>query len=484
MSDVPVNSKTLFGKMFEGFLEVAFPAKSAPNTQDAPPPTAVDVLDTISKAVVDRISRTTFISVSPDVKNVTLLGDSLPEDSQPAEHEYVDRYGILELVSSSKDTSRDKFTLLDAGTRSGGAQNYAVKRVENNRNNIYSARVFIGVPWTFGDRPVFRGFVSYWLVSRGAVGLISSENFTEALKSSGHVANLDIRQFVLTSEKSEKSDTVWIEKFGFEPIAEDAFKASDDTRFIHFVDKHDVKAVLSLSPDPKKTEKTEKTERKDAKFTDESWTDPTDQLDVTELSKCVPDAIVLWAKRVASATGNDFEKSSLIFPYKSVDGCINTNALKSVLAVIDAETNLPSSVRKSIREELEKIQKSSVSIQVSFINKADALERGLIYGLVYEPLVKDTHDDFATAEDIEAAAHKYLPQAMLNIQHDKKKNLNKVDSVVVESYIAPCDFKLGSSNVQKGSWILVTKVYNKDLLQSIREGDITGYSLEGTAFKT
>ena len=480
MSDVPVNSKTLFGKMFEGFLEVAFPMKSVPNTQDAPPPT-VDVLNTISKAVVDRISRTTFITVSSDIKNVTLLGDSLPEDSQPADHDYVDRYGVLEMTSSS--SVRDKFILLDEGATTGEAQNYAVERVENNRNNIYTARVYVGVPWLFGGRPVFRGFVSYWLVSRSAVGLVDSGDFTEALK--GEDADLNIQQFVLAagSKKSEET-AAWIKKFGFKTTSESEFSESEDTRFIHFVDKHDVKAVLSLSPDPKKTEKTEKTARKDAKFTDESWTDPTDQLDATELSKCVPDAIVSWAKRVASATGNDFEKSSLIFPYKSVDGCINTNALKSVLATIDDETDLPSSVRKSVREELEKIQKASVSIQVSFINKADALERGLIYGLVYEPLVKDTHDDFATAEDIEEAAHKYLPQAMLNIQHDKKKNLNKVDSVVVESYIAPCDFKLGSSNVQKGSWILVTKVYNKDLLQSIREGDITGYSLEGTAFKT
>ena len=147
---------------------------------------------------------------------------------------------------------------------------------------------------------------------------------------------------------------------------------------------------------------------------------------------------------------------------------------------------MPPSVCKAVNVELRAIVKSAIaeiSHDVSFIAKASTLERGLVYGLVYEPLVKDTEDDFATAEEIEAAAHNYLPSAMQNVEHDSDQALTRADSTVVESYIAPCDFTLDDETITKGSWILVTKVHSPDLLEKIISGEITGYSMEGTALK-
>lgn len=120
------------------------------------------------------------------------------------------------------------------------------------------------------------------------------------------------------------------------------------------------------------------------------------------------------------------------------------------------------------------------------IHKAD-IDRGLIYGVVYEPFKKDSHGDHTSPEEIENAAHNFLPQSMMNVDH--KENEPEVE--VVESFIAPTDFTYPSNGddsmdvepVTKGSWVLVTKVHDNGLLESIRNGERTGYSLEGTAQK-
>jgi hypothetical protein len=87
-------------------------------------------------------------------------------------------------------------------------------------------------------------------------------------------------------------------------------------------------------------------------------------------------------------------------------------------------------------------------------------EKGLVYGVVYSPNTEDTHGDWTTAEEIERAAHNFLPTAKsdwTNVNHDGN-SLPDVD--VVESYIAPCDFTIGGEAVTKGSWVIVSRVNN------------------------
>ena len=109
------------------------------------------------------------------------------------------------------------------------------------------------------------------------------------------------------------------------------------------------------------------------------------------------------------------------------------------------------------------------------------LERGLVYGIVYEPNVKDTHGDFTTAEEIEKAAHEFLPRAATDVNHDANNN---PEVAVVESYIAPTDLIFpNGETVRKGAWVLVTKVFDESLKESILKGEVTGYSLEGKAFR-
>ncbi|GLY12222.1 XkdF-like putative serine protease domain-containing protein [Pseudobacillus badius] len=111
-----------------------------------------------------------------------------------------------------------------------------------------------------------------------------------------------------------------------------------------------------------------------------------------------------------------------------------------------------------------------------FINKEEE-EQQLVYGLVYEPDVEDSHGDFMTAEEIEKAAHGFMKDAR-NI--DKQHDFNAGVGEVVESYIAPADFTIGEQTITKGSWVLVTKA-SDEIWEEIKKGAITGYSMAGTA---
>ena len=132
-----------------------------------------------------------------------------------------------------------------------------------------------------------------------------------------------------------------------------------------------------------------------------------------------------------------------------------------------------------LREE-DKAAKLKALHSVSKILKNDSqLKKGLLFGIVYEPNSEDSHGDYTSADEIEKAAHDFLPRAMINLDHED----NEPDVQVIESYIARSDFRFDGSDemVKKGSWVLGTRIISSSLRRSIENGDYTGYSLEGQA---
>ena len=111
-----------------------------------------------------------------------------------------------------------------------------------------------------------------------------------------------------------------------------------------------------------------------------------------------------------------------------------------------------------------------------FINKEEE-EKKLVYGIVYEPNEIDAQGDFATEEEIEKAAHNFMLKYQ---QIDKQHDFTPGVAEVVESYIAPTDMTIGEQEIKKGSWVLVTKV-NDDIWEDVKSGNLTGYSMAGTA---
>ncbi|WP_242730410.1 XkdF-like putative serine protease domain-containing protein [Bacillus altitudinis] len=114
--------------------------------------------------------------------------------------------------------------------------------------------------------------------------------------------------------------------------------------------------------------------------------------------------------------------------------------------------------------------------EISVLTKAEDAHR-LVYGVVYEPHVEDAHGDYMTPAEIEKAAHGFLKDAReIDKQHDFQGGVGEV----VESYIAPSDFEMGDEVIKKGSWVLVTKA-SDEIWEQIQKGEITGYSMAGTA---
>lgn len=114
--------------------------------------------------------------------------------------------------------------------------------------------------------------------------------------------------------------------------------------------------------------------------------------------------------------------------------------------------------------------------EVQLVTKADDPQK-LVYGVVYAPDVKDSHGDFADAETIEKAAHEFMANyQQIDKQHDFTTNAGQI----VESYIAPVDMVFDETTIAKGTWVLVTKATD-EIWENIQKGELTGYSLAGTA---
>ena len=135
---------------------------------------------------------------------------------------------------------------------------------------------------------------------------------------------------------------------------------------------------------------------------------------------------------------------------------------------------------------------------------------------MYEPDVVDLQDDFALAPDIESACWRFmkglqqnrLTVAALEVVEgiakatesqgdiridvtDVWEDLQKIRGLgdmhsdwseelgdVVECYVAPADFTIGTERISKGSWLLGV-VWSPDQFKKIETGERTGLSMGG-----
>ncbi|WP_053431746.1 XkdF-like putative serine protease domain-containing protein [Halalkalibacterium halodurans] len=124
-----------------------------------------------------------------------------------------------------------------------------------------------------------------------------------------------------------------------------------------------------------------------------------------------------------------------------------------------------------------KSEKDPVFQKTVSILKSDE-EKQLVTGVVYEPEVEDAHGDFMTAEEIEKAAHQFLKDYRnIDKQHDFISDVGEV----VESWIAKSDMTLGDEEITEGTWVMTVKVTDNESWESIKKGDITGFSMAGLA---
>jgi hypothetical protein len=155
-------------------------------------------------------------------------------------------------------------------------------------------------------------------------------------------------------------------------------------------------------------------------------------------------------------------------------------------------------------------------LNFQILRKSEDVQRYTL-GVVYEPDVADTDNEFAKAEDIEKAAWQFLSdlQSCASAAAQIVKTVNDADDTmqvqlditelhdlickgagdglddqhlqvtehvgtIVESYLAPVDFDLADQRVTKGTWLLGV-IWTPEMFEKIQTGERTGLSMFGRA---
>ena len=106
-------------------------------------------------------------------------------------------------------------------------------------------------------------------------------------------------------------------------------------------------------------------------------------------------------------------------------------------------------------------------------------EERYLLGVVLEPDVVDAHDDIYGVDEVRRAAHGFMAQhRTLGLMHRWQIN----DAVtILESYLLPADADIGGARVRQGTWMLGVRIEDAALWQQVRCGELTGFSIGGTA---
>lgn len=114
------------------------------------------------------------------------------------------------------------------------------------------------------------------------------------------------------------------------------------------------------------------------------------------------------------------------------------------------------------------------------IAKSEGADKHQVFGVVYSPNIPDSDGEYMTATDIEKMAHDFLIAKKLDkidVQHNN--NLNPGASII-ESFIA----RKGDPDFSEGSWVVGVYIPDEGTWQSIKKGEINGFSLEALVTKT
>lgn len=119
--------------------------------------------------------------------------------------------------------------------------------------------------------------------------------------------------------------------------------------------------------------------------------------------------------------------------------------------------------------------------KVQLLKQDEEGEERFVMGVVLEPDEVDSQDDTISAPVIREAAHRFMAEFQnIGIQHQELTD--KVQ--ILESYLSPVSFEVGSEVVKQGTWLLGVRVLDDALWQAVKAGEFTGFSIGGTAVRT
>lgn len=131
--------------------------------------------------------------------------------------------------------------------------------------------------------------------------------------------------------------------------------------------------------------------------------------------------------------------------------------------------------------QISEAEQELVSKALSHVKLMKTDEERFVLGAVLEPDTVDSQQDFYTAESIRDAAHSFMEHHQaLGKQHSE---IVTGKLKILESYLAPADFELGTESIKKGTWLLAIRVADDDLWEQVKKGDFTGFSIGGAAYR-
>lgn len=133
-------------------------------------------------------------------------------------------------------------------------------------------------------------------------------------------------------------------------------------------------------------------------------------------------------------------------------------------------------VEEKARAILEKYFKKKKDVSLEVLTKDS--EGKQVFGIVLVPEKKDKEGDSYTKEAIEEACYRFNRDFM-NQSYRHNHLLTKDQVSIIESYIAPCEMKLGNAVIKEGTWLMRSSVDDDELRREVKEGVIKGFSIGG-----
>jgi DNA adenine methylase len=124
----------------------------------------------------------------------------------------------------------------------------------------------------------------------------------------------------------------------------------------------------------------------------------------------------------------------------------------------------------------------------AILSKAEgAEEERYVLGIAMEPDAVDSQGDTQSAEEIRKAAFAFMEAyrnggdaGHMGLMH---KQIVDEKLALLESYIQKADEVIEGETVKAGSWLVAIRVMDDEIWKQVQAGDLTGFSIGGTAVK-
>lgn len=133
-------------------------------------------------------------------------------------------------------------------------------------------------------------------------------------------------------------------------------------------------------------------------------------------------------------------------------------------------------IAEKARAILEKYFQKKKDAELEVIEKDS--EGREVFGIVLVPERKDKDGDSYTKEAVREACYTFNRNFM-NVSYRHNHLLRKDQVSVVESYVAPCEMKIGEAVVKEGTWLMRCLIEDEGLRKDVKEGKIKGFSIGG-----